>query len=189
MKAINLFKSDENIWIKKDQNGEVTFAKATIQLVKDGQILVLLENGNTENFHSKDIGYTVIKSESTIDLFVEGYLTLNSKPKTGVDLSEEEYLDAIDSHSWSLLKCDACLSNQGFNEEVEIDGLEYVNSVKALFGEVENYYLENVYKLNGVYYVSAWAGNSHYHIGKMDEEMVKELEKKLSSKNLIEQNK
>lgn len=188
MKTINLFKTKEDVWIKKEKNGEITFVNAMVQRVNDDQILVLLASGDVETYQSKDIGYTVIKRERTIDCYVEGYLNLKNKPKAGRDLTEDEYLDAIDSHSWSLMLCDACLSNQGVNEEVEIDGLEYVNSVKALFGEVENYYLENVYNLNGVYYVSSWgAGNNHYHIGKMEEEMVSKLENKLSVKDPIKQ--
>jgi len=190
MKLNVLFSVNEKIWIKKGTDVDsTTFKEAVIKKIDSNQMGVEIKLSNElfklcleKTLLLNEIKENVYKQTWLINHYVNEFLNYDEKTVTQNQLSKQEYLDFIHDQMLTLQFCDACMENEGFKEELEIEGLKYIGKVQHFFGEVENYYLEGVYQLNEKYYVShSSEGNGHCHISLMEADMVKELEEKLLS--------
>jgi len=185
MNTIGIFSKNEQVWVKTEESvEEIYFELGKIENIEANTVSVAMEDEKVHIFSPKDIANKVFKRTGMTDLFVDAYVNYTVSENPEYHIAREDHLIALDSEMWSMLFCDACLSNQGIEDTVEIEGLEYIGSVQQIFGDLDNYKLENVYKLNNKFYVSFDIGNSHCHIALMEENMVKELEEKLKEKSI-----
>lgn len=179
MNLLALFSVGEKVWVKM---GATVFAfiEGEVKELTKERIEVLLEDGVYSTYSVAEATERVFKKLSLINLYVKGF----NEYKEGASeyqLSKEKLIEEIQGEMLSLQFCGSCKENEGIDEELNIKGLKFIGTVYELFGEVENYKLEGVYQLNGDYYVSYDAGNSHCHIGLMDEQMTKVMNSKFPS--------
>lgn len=186
MNLLALFTEGEKVWVKIGSELETTtFKNAEIRKMKTDEILVLFEEEKTlMTYTLQEVKEHVFKKTALTNIFVKAFME-NAPKHSEKQLSKEQLLQEIKDEMLSLQFCDSCQSNEGIEEELHIDGLEYLGSVYEFFGEVENYKLEGVFRLNGQFYVSYDAGNGHCHIGIMDEEMTEIMKEKFP---LVEEN-
>jgi hypothetical protein len=181
MNLLALFTTGEDVWVKTGIDMETTtFVEGEIVEVQANELAVKINSDTLLTIILEDVKERVFKKLSLINLYVKGFLEYE-EGASEYQLSKKQLLQEVKEEMLSLQYCDSCQSNEGIEEELNIKDLEYLGTVYEFFGEVDNYKLEGVFRLNGQYYVTYDAGNGHCHIGIMDQEMTKIMKMKFTA--------